>query len=100
MAFPSGSLSLSLSFLLSLTHLVHRNVAMAAASTLSPPKPRRRPAPDAGKQQQQQLPQPLVPKHVKPSPLARSISMPMPRYLPLPISCLPFCHDKPLTHLP
>ncbi|EMS54634.1 hypothetical protein TRIUR3_29660 [Triticum urartu] len=98
MAFLSGSLSLSLSFPLSLSHLVHRNVAMAAASTLSPPKPRRRPAPDAGKQQQQ-LPQPLVPEHVEPSPLARSIAMPMPRYLPLAISCLEFCHDKPLTHL-
>ncbi|XP_048574746.1 basic salivary proline-rich protein 4-like [Triticum urartu] len=43
------------------------NVAMAAASTLSPPKPRRRPAPDAGKQQQQ-LPHPLIPEHVEPSP--------------------------------
>ena len=29
--------------------------------------------------------------------VARSIAMP--RYLPLAISCLPYCHVKPLTHL-
>ena len=31
--------------------------------------------------------------------VARSIAMSMPRYLPLAISCLPYCHVKPLTHL-
>ena len=31
--------------------------------------------------------------------VARSIAMPMPRYLPLALSCLPYCHVKPLTHL-
>ena len=31
--------------------------------------------------------------------VARSIAMPMPRYLPLAMSCLPYCHVKPLTHL-
>ena len=30
---------------------------------------------------------------------ARSIAMPMPRYLPHALSCLPYCHVKPLTHL-
>ena len=30
--------------------------------------------------------------------VARSFAMP--RYLPLAITCLPYCHDKPLTHLP
>ena len=31
--------------------------------------------------------------------VARSFAMPMLRYLPLAISCLPYCHVKPLTHL-
>ena len=31
--------------------------------------------------------------------VARSIAMPMSRYLPLTLSCLPYCHVKPLTHL-
>ena len=31
--------------------------------------------------------------------VARSIAMPMLRYPPLAISCLPYCHVKPLTHL-
>ena len=31
--------------------------------------------------------------------VARSIAMPMPRYLPLSLSCPPYCHVKPLTHL-
>ena len=30
---------------------------------------------------------------------AHSFAMPMLRYLPLAISCLPYCHVKPLTHL-
>ena len=30
---------------------------------------------------------------------ARSFDMPMLRYLPLALSCLPYCHVKPLTHL-
>ena len=30
---------------------------------------------------------------------ARSIAMPMPRYLPHALSSLPYCHVKPLTHL-
>ena len=31
--------------------------------------------------------------------VALSFAMPMLRYLPLALSCLPYCHVKPLTHL-
>ena len=31
--------------------------------------------------------------------VGRSIAMPMPRYLPHALSCLPYFHVKPLTHL-
>ena len=31
--------------------------------------------------------------------VARSFAMPLPRYLPHALSCLPYCWTKPLTHL-